>query len=100
MKKLTYWNCSAFQKMDTSTASDLNTTQELPAEKVTQKTRKRRKRTTVDEIVECGVCTESVMNVNWIEHIRIKHNYLAKRAGEIPLVSFIVHKYAYTRCIL
>ncbi|XP_045535905.1 uncharacterized protein LOC106714357 [Papilio machaon] len=37
------------------------------------------------EPVQCGVCLQQVEGSQWIHHIRLKHDYLARIAGKPPL---------------
>lgn len=41
--------------------------------------------------IKCGVCEQDIEETNWIKHIEIKHNYLAWKHGEEPLVSDLLY---------
>lgn len=62
--------------MDTSCISEVNTSQSDHVETVVE--------------VKCGVCSELCLNRDWIMHIQSKHDYLAWKEGEPPLVSVFV----------
>lgn len=47
---------------------------------------KRRKKTKVISVI-CAVCSCSVEESVWVEHVAKEHNYLAWKEGEEPLVS-------------
>lgn len=47
---------------------------------------KRRRKTKVISII-CAVCSSSIEQSGWVEHIAKEHNYLAWKEGEEPLVS-------------
>lgn len=40
-----------------------------------------------DTIEQCGVCKEKVNSNKWLDHIEQKHEYLAWKEGQKPLVS-------------
>lgn len=40
-----------------------------------------------DTIEQCGVCKEKVKSDKWMDHIERKHEYLAWKEGQEPLVS-------------
>lgn len=88
-----YLNIFIWQsQMDVSNASvdnlDTNTTQDLddiPLKSYSQIAFQNAPR--LQHSVVCGVCSESVLENKWIDHIRMEHKYLAWKSGEPPLVS-------------
>lgn len=47
--------------------------------------------------IVCGVCFEPIQNSRWIDHIEKKHNYIAWKTYEDPLVSLFHLNFFVTR---
>lgn len=39
--------------------------------------------------VTCGVCSQDVKEVSWMDHIAKSHHYMAWKKGETALVRFL-----------